>query len=84
MEISLENLYVDIRLKGLSINSTVEAKRRPTFMGQDSLFQAPRWWGRGESKRHAKRGAGQFPLVLFSCLGFLNSAGPTISEPGTG
>ena len=51
---------MDIRLKGLSINSTVEAKRRPTFMGQDSLFQAPRWWGRGESKRHAKRGAGQF------------------------
>ena len=26
----------------------------------------------------------QFPPVLFSCLHFLNSADPTISEPGTG
>ena len=26
----------------------------------------------------------QFPLVLFSCLRFLNSADPTILEPGTG
>jgi len=26
----------------------------------------------------------QFPPVLFSCLRFLNSADPTISEPGTG
>ena len=26
----------------------------------------------------------QFPSVLFSCLCFLNSADPTISEPGTG
>ena len=26
----------------------------------------------------------QFPSVLFSCLPFLNSADPTISEPGTG
>ena len=26
----------------------------------------------------------QFSPVLFSCLRFLNSADPTISEPGTG
>ena len=26
----------------------------------------------------------QFPPVLFSCLPFLNSAGPTISQPGIG
>ena len=26
----------------------------------------------------------QFPPILFSCLRFLNSADPTISEPGTG
>ena len=37
-----------------------------------------------------KRGKGkslcspQFPSALFSCLRFLNSADPTISEPGTG
>jgi len=29
-------------------------------------------------------GSPQFPPVLFSCLRFLNSADPTISEPGTG
>ena len=27
---------------------------------------------------------GKFPLILFSCLCFLNSADLTISEPGTG
>ena len=26
----------------------------------------------------------QFPPVLFSCLRFLNTADPTVSEPGTG
>ena len=26
----------------------------------------------------------QFPPVLFSCSRFLNSADPTVSEPGTG
>ena len=53
-----------------------------------SLFQAVRWWGRRESERYAKSwrgGAGWFPPVFFfSCSRFLNSADPTISEPGTG
>ena len=48
--------------------------------------------GRGESGRHAKRWRDRkkekkpFPPVFsfFSCLRFLNSADPTISEPGTG
>ena len=54
--------------------------------------------GRRERKRHAKSWRGgkkekerscrafstQFPPVLFLCLRFLNSADPTISEPGTG
>ena len=45
-----------------------------------SLFQASDSEGRRERKRHAP----QFPSVLFSCLRFLNSANPTISEPGIG
>ena len=52
--------------------------------------------GRRERKRHAKSWRGgkkekernpcspQFSPVLFSCLPFLNSADPTISQPGTG
>ena len=51
--------------------------------------------GRRERKRHAKSWRGgkkekaasslpSFLPVLFSCLRFLNSADPTISEPGTG
>ena len=32
----------------------------------------------------ARKSSPQFPPVLFSCLRFLNSADPTISEPGTG
>ena len=36
-----------------------------------SVFQALRLWGRRERKRHAKS------------LHFLNSADPTVSEPGT-
>ena len=35
--------------------------------------------GAGKSPRSS-----QFPPVLFSCLRFLNSVDPTISEPGTG
>ena len=61
----------------------------------DSLFQALRWWGRRESERHVKSWRGckkeerrpsspQFPPVLFSCSCFMNSADPTISEPGRG
>ena len=61
----------------------------------DSLFQALRWWGRRESERHVKSWRGwkkegrrpsspQFPPVLFSCSCFMNSADPTISEPGLG
>ena len=40
------------------------------------LFSAKREKGKGK--------VSQFPPVLFSCLPFLNSADPTISEPGTG
>ena len=43
--------------------------------------------GRRKRKMHAKSCrpcSSQFPPVLFSCLPFLNSADPTISEPGTG
>ena len=35
-------------------------------------------------RRRRKRHSPQFPPVLFSCLHFLNSAEPTISESGTG
>ena len=38
---------------------------------------------RGKEKKKRKRKAeGKFPTVLFSSSRFLNSAGPTISEPG--
>ena len=43
--------------------------------------------GRRERKRHAQSWrpcSPQCPPVLFSCLPFLNSADPTISEPGAG
>ena len=40
---------------------------------------------RGGKKERSRRSfCPQFPPVLFSCLRFLNSANPTISEPGTG
>ena len=40
--------------------------------------------GREKGKRKGEKASPQFPPVLFSCLRFLNSADPTISEPGTG
>ena len=50
-----------------------------------SLFQALRQWRRRESKRQEKSCP---PLpsssCFISCSPFLNSADPTISEPGTG
>ena len=59
--------------------------------GWPYLLQALRWWGRHERKRHPKSwgpnpnpSSPQVPSFLFSCLHFLNSADPTISEPGTG
>ena len=45
-----------------------------------SLFAAGDVW-RGGKKEGSFL---QFPPVLFSCLRFLNSGDPTISEPGTG
>ena len=39
--------------------------------------------GKGKRKRESPRSP-QFAPILFSCLRFLNSADPTISEPGTG
>ena len=48
-----------------------------------SLFHAFGQWGRGERKRHSKSSP-LFPPVLSSCLRFLNSADPTISERATG
>ena len=65
-----------------------------------SLFQALRQWGRRKSERHAKSWRGgkkekgkdsrppplpSFLPFLFLCSSrFLNSADPTISEPGAG
>ena len=37
-----------------------------------------------DSGEYAKEKGTRIPPVLFSCLRFLNSADPTISEPGTG
>ena len=39
--------------------------------------------GKRQRKRREKL-SGQFASILCSCLRFLNSADPTISEPGTG
>jgi len=57
----------------------------------DSGEGAKEWRGGGgrrECERHAKTGAGRkirkFLPFLFSCSRFLNSADPTISQPGTG
>ena len=40
--------------------------------------------GEEAKKKAREKLAGQFAPILFSCLRFLNSADPTISEPGTG
>ena len=45
-----------------------------------SLFAAGDVWRGGKREGSFL----QFPPVLFSCLRFLNSGDPTISEPGTG
>ena len=55
-------------------------------MGEDAKEKGTRKVG-GVVKRKKKGAAAPsllFPPVLFLCLRFLNSADPTISEPGTG
>ena len=51
-----------------------------------SLFQALGQWGKTRKQHAREKQVGQesFLSLYFSCLHFLNSADPTISEPGTG
>ena len=61
-----------------NINAGIElACSRLSDSGEDAKEQGTRKVG-GAGKRK------KFPAGLFSCLRFLNSADPTISEPGTG
>ena len=84
-------IFAQLTVPFLLITKSFKRLREAFHQRKASLFQAPRQWGRRDAKvklRHAKSWRGgkeeKFPLVLFSCSHFLNSARPTISEPGTG
>ena len=53
--------------------------------GEDAKVKGTQKVG-GAGKKGKRNGpfSPHFPPILFLCSGFLNSAGPIISEPGTG
>ena len=84
-------IFAQLMVPFLFITKSFKRLREAFHQRKASLFQAPRQWGRRDAKvklRYAKSWRGgkeeKFPLVLFSCSHFLNSARPTISEPRTG
>ena len=69
---------------------TLIACSRLSDSGEDAKEKGSRKvGGTGKRKKEGRESAAPalpriLPCVLFSCLRFLNSADPTISEPGTG
>ena len=63
------------------------AKNLPQPIRRTTQILACSWLsdsGEEAKKKSREKLAGQFDPILFSCLRFLNSSDPTISEPGTG
>ena len=63
------------------------AKNLPQPIRRTTQILACSWLsdsGEEAKKKAREKLAGQFAPILFLCLRFLNSADPTISEPGTG
>ena len=81
--------------ESLRTNLKIHLSFSPFYQFSRSLFQALRWWEKRErvedekekggrkGRRGGKKGKRRFPRSFFSCLHFLNSTDPTISEPGT-